>query len=46
MPIYQNKNIEIHKKKDHFVLTIKDTPINKEAKQFWEKTYRICVDIH
>ena len=38
MPIYQNNNIEIHKKKEHFVLTIKDTPINKEAKQFWEKT--------
>jgi len=38
MPIYENKNIEIQKKKDNFVLVIKDTPNNKEAKHFWKKT--------
>jgi hypothetical protein len=38
MPIYQNNNIEIHKKKDIFALVIKDTLINKETKHFWEKT--------
>jgi len=34
MPIYENKNIEIQKKKDNFVLVIKEKPNNKEAKNF------------
>ncbi len=38
MPIFQNKHIEISKKKDSFVLNIKQTENNKKASQFWEET--------
>ena len=38
MPIFQNKHIEISKKKDSFILNIKQTENNKKASRFWEKT--------
>ena len=38
MPIYQNKHVEISKKKDSFILNIKQTENNKKAMRFWEKT--------
>jgi len=38
MSLFQNNNIEIHKKTHFFTLSIKDTPINKKTTHFWTKT--------